>query len=231
MAKKIAILQSNYIPWKGYFDIINMVDIFVIYDDVQYTKNDWRNRNIIKTKDGKMWLTIPCRQKNLNQKINETFVTDKQWHVKHWNSIKTNYAKSRYFKFNAPIVQNIYYTSPKDNLSEINYHFMKSIMEILNIQTKIVFSSDLGVQGDRNNRLINICKKLGANKYLSGPAARNYLQLDEFKKANIEVEWMDYSEYTEYHQLFPPFEHGVTILDLILNEGTNASIYMKSFEK
>lgn len=231
MSKKVAILQSNYIPWKGYFDIINMVDIFVIYDDVQYTKNDWRNRNIIKTKDGGKWLTIPCRQRNLSQLINETFVTDNKWFIKHWHSIKTNYSKSAYFKYYSYILENIYYNMPKENLSEINVHFLESIMKILNIQTEITFSNDLEVNAEKTERLVGICKKLGADVYLSGPAAKNYLHTDAFSRENISVEWMDYSGYPEYTQLFPPFEHGVSILDLIFNEGPNASKFMKSFGK
>jgi hypothetical protein len=228
---KVAILQSNYIPCKGYFDIINMVDVFVIYDDVQYTKNDWRNRNIIKTKDGKKWLTIPCRQRNLNQQINETFVANSKWFIKHLNSFITNYSKSEYFKYYYPIIENLYHSSPKENLSEINVYFLKSIMKILDIQTEIKFVADLEVYGEKTERLVGICTKLGADVYLSGPAARNYLQMDAFVRSNISVEWMDYSGYPEYTQLFPPFEHGITILDLIFNTGPNATKFMKSFGK
>ena len=95
--KKIAILQSNYIPWKGYFDLINMVDEFVLYDDVQYTHRDWRNRNKIKTSHGLKWLTIPVRQERFEQKIIETKVIDKRWNTKHWKSLVQNYSKAKYF--------------------------------------------------------------------------------------------------------------------------------------
>ena len=229
MTKKAAILQSDYIPWKGYFDIINMVDVFVIFDDVQYTKNDWRNRNIIKTNDGLKWLTIPCRQKSHLQLINETFVLDKRWANKHWHCFQTYYSNTKYFKEYAAIIEDLYNESPKVKLSEINTYFIKSIMNILGIQTRIVFSHELGVKGKRTERLINICKIIGADVYLSGPKARNFLDIEAFTDERISVEWIDYSGYPEYHQLFPPFEHGVTILDLIFNEGPNARNYMKSF--
>lgn len=232
MPKKVAILQSNYIPWKGYFDIINMVDVFVIYDDVQYTKRDWRNRNLIKTKDGLTWLTIPVEVKGrYNQKISEVVVADNRWFEKHLKALNLYYSKSAYFELYFPVIETIYFTSPKENLSEINVHFIKSIMKILDIKTKIAFSADLGVYGERTERLIGICKKLGADVYLSGPAARNYLKTNAFLHENIGVQWMDYSGYPEYAQLYPPFEHGVTILDLVFNEGPNALKFMKSYWK
>jgi hypothetical protein len=231
MSKKVAILQSNYIPWKGYFDIINMVDVFVIYDDVQYTKRDWRNRNIIKTANGLSWLTVPVEVKGrYSQKINEVIVSDNRWIEKHLKSLKINYSKSAYFKLYNTIIENIYYNSPKKNLAEINFHFLKSIMNILGIQTEIKFSTELEVTGEKTERLVKICKKLDADVYLSGPVAKNYMQIDEFTKENIKVEWMDYSSYPEYNQLFPPFEHKVTILDLIFNEGPNVPKFMKSLQ-
>lgn len=230
MTLKAAILQSDYIPWKGYFDIINMVDVFVIYDDVQYTRRDWRNRNIIKTPSGLNWLTIPVEVKGKYfQKINEVKASDREWYFNHWQTIKTNYSKSSYFKQYCPDIESIYYSSPKENLSEINVHFLKSIMKILNIQTEIKLVVDLEISGEKTDRLVEICKKLGANIYLSGPAAQNYLRMDAFDRSNISVEWMDYRGYPEYTQLFPPFEHGVTILDLIFNTGPNATRFMKSF--
>ena len=108
MAKRVAILQSNYIPWKGYFDLIGKVDEFIIYDEVQYTKNDWRNRNRIKTSSGTQWITIPVFQKSLHQKISETRVSNYNWAIKNWNSLKGNYARAPYFKFFSPILKEFY---------------------------------------------------------------------------------------------------------------------------
>ena len=140
--KKIAILQSNYIPWKGYFDLINMVDEFIFYDEVQYTKNDWRNRNKIKTPQGIQWLTIPVRQENLEQKIKDTKISDKKWNIKHWRTISQNYSKAKYFKDYKDIFEELYLTCDEEYLSEINYKFITTINEILGIKTKLRWSRD-----------------------------------------------------------------------------------------
>lgn len=227
--KKIAILQSNYIPWKGYFDLINTVDDFVLLDEVQYTKQDWRNRNRIKTKNGLLWLTIPIRQESFKQRICETKISDWRWRIKHWKAIKQNYAKTKYFASYKDKIELLYTGSTQEFLSEVNFRFIKGINEILGIQTKLHYSIDFKLLEDQNKRLINICKELGANIYLSGPAAKGYLNEKLFESEGVSVCWMDYSGYPEYDQLFPPFEHSVTILDLLFNTGSEAYKYMKSF--
>lgn len=229
--KKIAIIQSNYIPWKGYFDIINMVDEFFILDDVQYTKRDFRNRNLIKTPKGVKWITIPVKVKNRYfQKINETLIADNSWAEKHWSKIKQNYSKATYFNEYRKLFKSKYENANSKNLSLINLRFIKFINSILDIKTKISFpnQSTLNVK-DKNLRLIEICKKSNANIYLSGPSARSYIDIDIFKHNKINVEWMSYTDYTKYNQLFPPFNHFVSILDLIFNQGSEAKRYMKSF--
>lgn len=227
--KKIAILQSNYIPWKGYFDLINMVDEFVFYDEVQYTKNDWRNRNKIKTSQGIQWLTIPVRQETLGQKIKDTKISDKKWNIKHWRTISQNYSKSKYFKEYKDIFEELYLNCNEEYLSQINYKFISTINGILGIKTKLRYSSEFELIDGQTEKLLNICKECEANSYLSGPAAKDYFDEELAEKENIQVEWMNYSDYQEYNQLFPPFEHGVSILDLIFNEGSNATKFMKSF--
>lgn len=229
--KKVAILQSNYIPWKGYFDLINMVDEFVLYDDVQYTKNDWRNRNKIKTSQGVQWLTIPVRQEKLVQKIRNTKISDNNWAKKHWKSIVQNYSKSEYFKEYGAVFEDLYLNCNQEYLSQINYRFIIAINEILGIKTKIKFSSEFDLFGGQTEKLLAICKQSQANIYLSGPAAKKYFDEDLAIKENVRVEWMDYSGYKEYSQSYGPFEHGVSILDLIFNEGKNATMYMKSYGK
>lgn len=225
--KKVAILQSNYIPWKGYFDIIKMADVFVVYDEVQYTKNDWRNRNQIKTANGLSWLTIPVIQKSLNQKINETFVSQSNWNKKHWNSITCNYSKAPFFEQFEDDFKQLYIQIQTQNLSEINQIFIKKINEILNIRTEIVDSRDLKLVGDKNERLIDAVKKLNGTHYISGPAAKSYIDLNKFGTELIQVEWVDYNGYPEYSQLFGAFKHNVSILDLIFNEGSNATNFLK----
>lgn len=223
--KKVAILQSNYIPWKGYFDLIKSVDVFVIYDEVQYTKNDWRNRNQIKTPNGPAWITIPCRQVSLTQKIFETKVTLPNWNIKHWNTIKGNYSRAACFKEYEQVIYETYMACQSEYLSEINLAFIKTINTALGIETEIIDSRNLNLEGDKNERLIEAVTKLNGNYYLSGPAAKNYLDEKAFNDKGIEVGWMDYTNYREYNQLYPPFAHGVSVLDLIFNCGESASSY------
>lgn len=230
--KKIAILQSNYIPWKGYFDLINMVDEFILYDDMQYTRRDWRNRNKIKTPQGLQWLTIPVEIKGkFFQKINETKVSEKDWAKKHWQTILRNYSKAKYFKDYKNIFEELYLTCDEEYLSQINYKFITTINEILEIKTKLIWSSEFELVDGQTEKLLGICKDCNADIYLSGPAAKDYFNEELAKQENIKVEWMDYSGYKEYEQLNPPFEHGVTILDLIFNEGQNTRSFMKSFKQ
>lgn len=232
MSKKVAILQSNYIPWKGYFDLINMVDEFILYDDMQYTRRDWRNRNKIKTSQGLQWLTIPVEIKGkFFQKINEIKVSEKDWAKKHWQSILRNYSKTKYFKDYKDIFEELYLNCDEEYLSQINYKFITTINEILEIKTKLRWSSEFELIDGQTEKLLGICKDCNADIYLSGPAAKDYFDEKLAKQENIKVEWMNYNGYKEYDQLFSPFEHGVSILDLIFNEGSNSTKFMKSFDK
>ncbi len=230
MSKKIAIIQSNYIPWKGYFDIINMVDEFILYDDVQYTKNDWRNRNRIKTRDGAQWITIPVHQHTLSQKIRDTKVAGNAWRKKHWKTIIVNYSHSKHFKEYRDIFEDHYLNRNEQFLSEINYCFINLINGILDINTKISWSTDYQSSSSKTERLVNLCNITGASEYITGPAAREYLDEELFAGEGIRITYMDYSGYPEYHQMHPPFEHRVSILDLIFNEGLRAKDFMKSFK-
>jgi hypothetical protein len=228
--KRVAIVQSNYIPWKGYFDIINMVDEFILYDDAQYTRRDWRNRNKIKTPNGLQWLTIPVEVKGkYNQKIKDTVISDKGWTKKHWSNISNNYSNATGFKDFRSQFEEIYLDCEEKYLSAINHRFIKAIIQFLGITSQISWSMDYDQSIDGNTeKLVQMCNQAGADTYLSGPAAKGYMDEDLFKQEGITVEWMDYSGYAEYRQLNPPFEHGVSIIDLILNEGENAQKFMKS---
>lgn len=228
--KRVAITQSNYIPWKGYFDLINNVDEFILYDDMQYTRRDWRNRNKIKTPDGVKWLTIPVEVKGKYfQKINETKVVDHSWRKKHWLQIVQSYKKAKYFSNFEDQFYKIYSRCDSDLLSEINYIFIQEIATILGIDTTIRFSSEFKLCEGKSERLLSICKACNATEYYSGPAAQGYLDEELFEQNDVAVKWMNYSGYPEYEQLYPPFDHNVTILDLIFNMGENAKSYMKSF--
>lgn len=227
--KKVAILQSNYIPWKGYFGLIERVDEFVILDEVQYTKNDWRNRNKIKGRSGGQWLTIPVRQEQLAQRISEVKIQDHRWSSKHWNTLAQNYSKAKYFKDYSAQVESIYLEAGKlELLSDVNQLFLKRICSILALDTKISNCTDYEIAGDRVDRLVNLCRQTGADVYLSGPAAKDYLDEAKFSSEGVTVEWMSYSGYPVYEQLFPPFEHGVTILDLLFSVGPRHRQYMQT---
>lgn len=229
--KTVAILQSNYIPWKGYFDLINQVDTFIIYDEMQYTKRDWRNRNKIKTANGVSWLTIPVEVKGkFGQKINETKISDKNWNKDHWNTIKNTYAKAPFFSAFKARFEDMYLNDLDgvEHISRINLTLMRLINDLLNIETEILIDSDLGIVDGKSERLLDLCQKVNASTYLSGPAAKGYLDEGIFNAENIKVEWMDYSGYPEYNQMYPPFNHEVSIIDLIFNEGVSAPKFMKS---
>jgi|AntAceMinimDraft_16_1070373.scaffolds.fasta_scaffold30205_2 hypothetical protein len=231
MAKKVAIVQSNYIPWKGYFDLLNLADEFILYDTAQYTKNDWRNRNRIKTPNGPAWLTIPVRHKHLSQTIKETRATNCIWRKKHWKTLQENYKKAPYFINYVDIFGSLLLGSRDMCLSVINNKFLYAIRDLLGSTTKITQSSDYALISGKTERIVSLCKQAGASEYISGPAAKSYLRQELFEEAGIKVSWMDYSGYPEYRQLFPPFVHEVSILDLLFNEGPKASKYMKSFGK
>ena len=228
--KTVAIVQSSYIPWKGYFDLIGLVDEFILFDDCQYTKRDWRNRNKIKSNNGALWLSIPVEVKGKYfQKICETKTMDDAWVEKHWKTLKTHYGKARFFSESAHFIEDLYAgISSERYLSRINHHFIKGICKYLSIDTKISLSMDYGVINGKTERLIDLCEKAGASRYLSGPAAKAYIEEEKFIKAGIELLYMTYTGYPEYEQAYPPFDHHVSIVDLIFNTGESAKNYMLS---
>ena len=232
MSRSVAIVQSNYIPWRGYFDLISQVDEFILFDDVQYTSRDWRNRNKIKTPNGSMWLTIPVEVKGKrDQKIKDTVISDPGWSRNHWKSIVYNYSKAKYFSQYKELFEELYLGCHERMLSQVNYKFLTSICEVLGIKTKLAWSSEYRLVEGKTERLIDLCKQAGANEYLSGPLARGYIDEELFRSEQVRLRYMDYSGYSEYEQLYPPFEPGVSIIDLIFNEGPRARKYLMSFPK
>ena len=233
MSKKVAVIQSNYIPWKGYFDIINIADEFILYDDCQYTKNDWRNRNKIKTPGGLLWLTVPVRLKGrFGQRICEVEIDDQRWTKKHWNSIKMNYSRAGAYAEAAPFLEDLYRKAEAETqLSRVNHLFISAICGALGIDTRITFSMDYTDPGDgKNEALLNLLLQARATEYISGPSARGYINEALFREQGITITWMDYSAYPEYAQMYPPFEHQVSIVDLLLHAGfAGAQRCLKSF--
>ena len=224
--KTVVILQSNYIPWKGYFDLINDADLFIFHDDLQYTKNDWRNRNKIKMPKGAEWLTIPVGTKE-RRLICEVEIKDSSWQMKHWNMIKQHYGKCLHFTRYLAFFEDTYLGRQWTNLSVLNQHLIQMISsDLLNLQTEFSDSREYDLSSQKLERLLELVTKAGADRYVSGPAAMNYIDSSCFVAAGIELVWKDYSGYPEYPQHFPPFEHGVSILDLLFNVGPDAAWYI-----
>ena len=226
--KTLAIIQSCYIPWKGYFDLINAADEFVLYDDVQYTTNDWRNRNRIKTPQGTQWLTIPIARR-LGQRIDEARVADPRWAAKHWRTLAQNYSRAEWFQRYRERFEPIYdELASEPLLSRINHRLLDAVCAELGIATPIHWSSEYRAPGEGSARVLALCLEAGATRYLSGPRGRDYLDEASFAAAGVEVEYIDYSGYPEYPQVHSPFDHNVTVLDLLFNVGPDASRYLKT---
>lgn len=228
--KSVAILQSNYIPWKGYFDLINRVDEFILYDDMQYTRRDWRNRNKIKTPDGIQWLTVPVRVKGrFHQTIRETEVDGAIWRQKHWASLHRSYARASHFQSVARELEPLYVGMDVPLLGQLNRVFIEWVCGFLGITTPITNSWDYRLDGAASStgRLVDLCRQSGATEYVTGAAARAYLDPDAFAAHGITVAWHEYGGYPEYPQLWGGFDHHVSILDLLFNCGREATRFMK----
>ncbi len=229
--KKVAILQSNYIPWKGYFDMIAAVDEFILYDDMQYTKNDWRNRNQIKTPQGVQWLTVPVRLKGeFGQTIRDAEIDGERWRSLHWKSLNANYRRAKHFAEVAALIEPLYQNSYR-TISELNRAFIETICAYLGITTKISNSWDYQLIEGKTERLSNLCQQAGAMEYISGPAAKDYIEEKYFEDAGIKLSWFNYSGYPEYPQQWGEFAHGVSILDLLFNCGKDSPQFMRYVNK
>ena len=226
--KKVAILQSNYIPWKGYFDLIAAVDEFILYDDMQYTRRDWRNRNQIKTPQGPVWLTVPVKVKGkYHQRIRETEIDGREWAVAHWKSLALNYKKAPHFDEVAAFLEPIYLRSDHDFLSPLNRELLEGICRYLGITTRITNSWDYRLTEGRSERLADLCMQAGGTEYVSGPAAKDYIDESVFGERGLKLNWFDYQGYPEYPQLWGDFVHAVSVLDLLFNCGKEASKLMR----
>lgn len=219
---RVAIIQSSYIPWKGYFDLIHSVDRFAFYDDVQFTTRDWRTRNRIKTPHGPQWLSIPVGNRR-DRLICDVALEDSQWQRQHWMGIYHNYCKAPYFKVYEELFKDIYLSSRWRSLSEFNQHMAKVIAtDILGVRTEFRDSREFRAEGKRQDRIISLLCQMGATHYVSGPSARSYLDAAAFSEAGIALSYHDYSGYPAYPQLHPPFEHAVSVLDLLFHVGPEA---------
>ena len=222
---KVAVIQSNYIPWRGYFDVIHDADVFVFYDDVQYTVNDWRNRNRVKTANGVVWLTIPVGNQN-EYRICDVEIRDRAWARKHWMTIEQAYRRAPAFAKYGDFFRGIY-TQTWESLSGLNQTLVRTIAaDLLGIRTTIRDSREFNLHGTRGNRLLTLLQQIGATDYISGPAARKYIDVETYARAGVRVHSKDYRTYPEYPQLHGPFEPAVSVVDLLLNCGDRAPDYI-----
>lgn len=224
---RVGIIQSCYIPWRGYFDFINSVDLFIFHDDLQYTKGDWRNRNRIKTQKGMNWLTVPVHYSRVEQLILNTEIDySRSWPKKHLAQIQANYRGAPYLSDVIDIMSTIN-TREFHTISELNIFLINQICHYLNITTPMIMSSELQVTGKKTERLIEILKKVNACTYLSGASADDYLKKSMFRENGISLEYKAY-DYPEYRQLWDGYDAGLSIIDLIANQGPGARDFISS---
>jgi hypothetical protein len=222
---RIAIIQSAYIPWKGFFDLIGRCDEYVIFDSAQFVKRHWHNRNKIKTVKGVEWLTIPVMSKGrYEQRIDEVEIEPappgKGWAEKHWRAIELAYSRAPHFASLAPQVQEWYKRAALERrLTDVNEIFIRGLSDMLGLTTRIVRDDAYPADGVKTERLLAICRAAGAGRYLTGPTARGYFDEDLFREAAIDAEWMSYEGYAPYPQPHGTFEHGVSVLDLLFSVG------------
>lgn len=222
---KVGTIQSNFLPWRGYFDFIREVDLFIIHDDIQYTKGDWRNRNKIKTPRGAEWITVPVHYRQSSQLIEETTIDySKPWARNMLNRIRDSYRKAPCFEPYFSELSELL-LEPAASISELNFRLIRWVCSHLEIETPLTFSRQYHPQGIKTERLIGLLKQVGATSYLSGPAARAYIVPELFDQAGIKLEYKVY-EYPEYEQLYPPFEPAVSVIDLLFMAGKEAKAYL-----
>lgn len=226
--RRVGIIQSCYIPWRGYFDFIKSVDVFIVHDDLQYTKLDWRNRNRIKTPNGPKWLTVPVVGSQSHQtRICDTLISYQQdWITEHVRQLKNNYGRTPYFSYYAEPFFEILSMRYK-TISELNVVIMRWLLKILGIQTPIIMSMELDPRGVKTDRVIDLLNKVGATSYLSGPSAKSYLDEQKFIENKIALEYKCY-DYEPYEQIYGPFLGEVTILDLLFHKGPSTPEFLTS---
>lgn len=224
---KVGAIQPCYLPWRGYFDFIASVDLFVFLDDVQYTKRDWRNRNKIKVQQGTAWITVPVSYRNQAQLICQTPIDYSiPWQNRHVSMFRSAYGKAKFFD-QALAVLDMINRCRYDDIGQLDIATTKCICNYLGIGTPLILSSQLNLQGTKTARLIDLVAKVGASAYLSGPSARSYLDFSAFADHGIGLAFKSY-DYPVYPQLWGDFEGAVSVLDLIANCGPAARSLIRS---
>lgn len=221
---RLIVLQPGYLPWLGFFDQMHWADTFVIYDDAQYTKNDWRNRNRIKGTNGPHWLAVPVHFHLGNLIKDVALPEDKRWVKSHVKSLQFAYAKAKYFDDYFPWIKELI-EAPHERLIDLDMALIMYLKGTLGIDTQILYSSRMQVRGSKSQRLINICRECGATQYLTGDAARDYLDVKLFEDNGIEVKYHHY-KHPVYPQLHGEFIQYLSVVDLLFNCGPESLDYI-----
>jgi hypothetical protein len=227
---KVSINQPAYLPWLGYFDRIAKSDLHIVLDHVQFEKNSMVPRNKIRTAQEWSWLTVPLLIKGYSKKPtiqNIAIKNDVPWCRKHWAALQTNYSRAHYFKFHQSFFNEIYQQS-WERLLPLIERTNNYLLNVFHISTPLVRSSELSPKGRKSELLLDLCKKVGATTYLSGPFGRSYLDLDSFERANIEVAFHEYS-HPRYCQVFSGFEPQMSAVDLLFNYGPDSRAILENF--
>ena len=231
--KKVVVLQSNYIPWKGYFELIHEADTFCFYDEVQYTKNDWRNRNQLWNKQGKFWLTIPIQKEAVKQKISEVNLPEINWQKKHFRTIEQTYSHAPQKNSVLELLYPFYHDNNFETLSAYNQAMISEIARYIGIRTELVNSAQYELNGDRISRLLHLLKQLDTKVYLSGPSAKKYLQneTEAFEQENIELIYKKYGPYLSYGAATESKDDFISIIDLLMHvKAEDCLEYICSFD-
>ncbi len=226
MGLRVGVIQSVYAPWRGYFDLMADVDVFVLYDDVQYSKNSWRNRNRLKTAEGLVWMTVPVKG-SLSQTIDEVVVDGRAWVLQHRALIQRALGNAPYFADAVRLFEDATSGDLPVKLSDLNRRLIVLLCEYLGVKTPIESPRSYSPEGRSTERLVDLLSRMGATSYVSGPSGQDYIDPKLFADAGIQLEYKTY-DYAPYSQLWGPFEGGVSVLDLIANEGPRAPGFLKS---
>ena len=222
----VAISQSNYLPWRGYFAQIAQADHFVFLDNVQFTKRDWRTRNRIKTPNGLSWLNVPIQKPEIGAIISQIVISDPNFRFHHLETIRRNYREAKHFEDYWSWFEGIFLTNKSESLSLFNIHWVQEISKLLGLSTQFHMASDFKTEIEPTHRLLSICQELRASEYLTGPSAQSYLRQSLFLEQGIEIKWMNYN-FCKYTQLWGDFQPTVSIIDLIFNVGID-HLYLRA---
>ncbi len=225
--KTVGIIQPNYLPWRGYFDFIHEVDVFVLLDDVQYTPRDWRSRNRIRMPDGSCrWITVPVLG-GRDQQIRDVLIDDSQaWRHKHLQSLRHSYGRTPWFARYYPPLEAIVGDRGLSRLCDLDVALTRAIAGWLGLTTPLLLASSFATAGSKDDKLLALVRAVGGDEYLSGPAARDYLVPSRWTEAGIALRYKDYDGYADYAQIAAPFEPAISIVDLLFMQGPAAPDYI-----